>query len=142
MANETIETMQEKTHNVYSFVTDTARKTVYAGVGAVALVGDQTKNVWHAGQDFASNLIARGEEVTASGRTRVSETISPRQDQVQEQVAQVATRTNETFDKYSEAVLTRANIPTSNDINALDKKLNSLNRKLNKAIKEQEKAAS
>lgn len=141
MANKSIETVQEKTRSVYAFVTDTARKTVYAGVGAVALVGDQTKNVWHAGQDFASNLVTRGEQATQSGRTRVSEAISPRQEQVQGQVAQVATRTNETFEKYSEAVLTRANIPTSNDIHALDKKLNSLNRKLNKAIKEQDQAA-
>ena len=45
-------------------------------------------------------------------------------------------KAGETFDKYSEQVLTRVHIPTADVIETMTKKVNAVDRKLDKLIKE------
>ena len=141
MANQQVEMIQEKTGSAYHYVTGTAQRAFLASLGAVALVGDQAKGLWSDGGEFAGKLVERGEGLATNGRERVDTVVGGRQDQVQEQVSGVTNRANETFEKYSEAVLTRVNMPSANDIDALGKKINTLNRKIDKVIKEQAKTA-
>ena len=45
-------------------------------------------------------------------------------------------KATDTLDKYSEQVLTRVHIPTSDAIDTMTKKVNAVDRKLDKLIKE------
>lgn len=137
MANEQIQDVQENAQGVFNYVAETTHKVFLAGLGVVGMAQDQVKELWKSGDDFAGKLVERGETLAKGGRERVDNVVETRQGQVKG----VTDKAGETFDKYTDAVLTRAHIPTADDIDALSKKLNSLNRKLDKVIKEQAKTA-
>ena len=60
----------------------------------------------------------------------------------QEQVKDLGTKANESIEKASGVVLTRANVPTSEDVQNLSKQISALNRKVDKLRKEQKELAA
>lgn len=129
---EQVENVQEKAQSVFEPVVEFGRKGLHFGLGAVGMVGDSFVSVYHKSGEYTEKLIERGEKLSADTRERVSKLAEDRQNVAKDTVK----KAGDTFDKYSEQVLTRAHIPTSEDIDSVTKKVASLERKLDKAIKE------
>ena len=131
-----IEEYEEAGENLFEKVAGTVRTTVMVGIGAADLTQEKIVKLWNGGIGFASDLAERGESVSEERRDQVSDRVEKRQEQIKD----LSEKAGESFDKYSEAVLTRANIPTSEDIEGLSKQVSSLSRKVDKVSKEQQKA--
>ncbi|MCA9952179.1 MAG: phasin family protein [Anaerolineales bacterium] len=133
---EKLQAVQEQAQNVYGKVYGTAHKTFLAGVGMMAWAQDEIVDLWVHGNEFADKLVVRGEEISKVRQAQINELIEKNQAQVKD----AANKTTETFDKYSEQVLTRVNVklPTVEDLDVLNKKVATLSRKLNKTAKEQQ----
>lgn len=133
---EKLQSMQEQAQNVYGKVYGTAHKTFLAGVGVMAWAQDEIVDLWVHGNEFTDKLVERGEEVSKARQAQINELI----DKNQAQVKEAAQKTTDTFDKYSEQVLTRVNVklPTAEDLDVINKKVASLTRKFNKTAKEQQ----
>lgn len=129
--NEQIEIVEEKVP-VYEPVLNVGRKAMYLGLGAVGLAGDGVKDVYSKSGEYADKMIERGEKLATETRERVVKLADNRQDIAKDTVK----KAGDTFDKYSEQVLTRVHIPTSEDIDSVSKKVASIERKLDKAIKD------
>lgn len=130
--NEQIEIVEEKSETVFEPVMKWGRKAMYLGLGVVGVAGDTVVDVVAKSGDYSEKLIERGERVAKDTRQRVSHLAEDRQDIAKDTVK----KAGDTFDKYSEQVLTRVHIPTSEDIDTVTKKVASIERKLDKAIKE------
>ncbi len=144
--NETIvENGQENGANLFTRAGDFALKTVMVGLGTVGFAQDELKKFWEDGGSFVVKLEERGESMSQGGRERLGqhrENMNSQLETRQEQVKDIGSKTNETFEKASGAVLTRANVPTSEDIQSLSKQIGSLNRKVDKLRKEQQELAA
>lgn len=130
--NETIEIIEEKNSTVFEPVLNIGRKAVYLGLGTVGIVGDGLKKAVSKSGDYSGKLVSRGETLATDTRSRVAKVVDGRQDLAKDTVK----KAGDTFDKYSEQVLTRVHIPTSDDIDSVTKKVASIERKLDKAIKD------
>lgn len=133
-----IEEYEEAGENLFEKVAGTVRTTVMVGIGAADLTQEKIVKLWSGGIGFVGDLAERGESVSEERRDQVTDRVEKRQEQIKD----LSEKAGESFDKYSEAVLTRANIPTSEDIEGLSKQVSSLSRKVDKVSKEQQKAVA
>ena len=121
-----IEIVTEK--NLTDKVIDFGREGVYMGLGVVSLVQESMEMLVKRGKDYRHNLVERGEKLAQENKGLV--------EMPQDMAKDTYKKANEMFDKYSEQVLTRVNIPTSGDIDTMTRKVNAVDRKLDKMIKE------
>ncbi len=126
------ENVQDKALSVVKPVREFGRKSFYFGLGTVGMTFDGAKSVYAKGEEFSGKLVERGEKVASSTRERVDGLT----EEPQAFVSDTVKKASDTFDKYSEQVLTRVNIPTSENLEAVSKKVSAMDRKLDKAIKE------
>jgi poly(hydroxyalkanoate) granule-associated protein len=99
---------------------ETTRKVLLASIGVVALAQEEI-------EEFVGRLIERGEIAEKDGRILVREIIDKRQKTTQ--------RTEEEITKRVQQFLERLNVPTKDDIDALNKKINLLNKKIDELKK-------
>jgi polyhydroxyalkanoate synthesis regulator phasin len=121
-----IEIVNEK--NLTDKVIDLGRESVYMGLGVVSLVQDSVEMLVKRGKDYRHNLVERGEKLAQENKGLV--------EMPQDMAKDTYKKANEMFDKYSEQVLTRVHIPTSDNIDTMTRKVNAVDRKLDKMIKE------
>ena len=121
-----IEIVNEK--NLTDKVIDLGRESVYMGLGVVSLVQYSVEMLVKRGKDYRHNLVERGEKLAQENKGLV--------EMPQDMAKDTDKKANEMFDKYSEQVLTRVHIPTSDNIDTMTRKVNAVDRKLDKMIKE------
>ena len=126
---ENIETLNEK--NLTGKVVEFGRSSLYLGLGVVSVVQDNVQGLMERGREVRHNLVERGEKVADANRDKVNELV----EMPQAVAKDTAKKANEAFEKYSEQVLTRVNIPTSAQINTMTRKVSAVDRKLDKMIK-------
>lgn len=126
------ENVQDKALSAVEPVREFGRKGFYFGLGTVGMAYDNAKSVLAKGEEFSGKLVERGEALFADTRERVGDLTEEPQAFVNDTVK----KAGDTFDKYSEQVLTRVHIPTSDDLDAVSKKIAAMDRKLDKAIKD------
>lgn len=127
---EKIEVVTEKKLNTR--VMEMGRETMYMGLGVVSLVQENVEKLVKRGKDYRHNLIERGEKMADDNRGKVTDLVEMPQSMAKDTYK----KAGETFDKYSEQVLTRVHIPTADVFETMTKKVNSVDRKLDKLIKE------
>lgn len=101
-----------------------ARRILLASIGAIALAQEEI-------EDFVDRLVERGELAEKEGKQLMQEIMEKRK--------QRATRLEERFNKRVEDVLTRMNIPTKADLEALSEKIAALSRKVDELRRAQSK---
>jgi polyhydroxyalkanoate synthesis regulator phasin len=94
-------------------------------------------NLWGKALEMVGELEDRGEKFSEKRREQLNEEVDKRQGQFKE----LSGKASDSFDKYSEVVLTHVNIPTSEDIESLSKQVSSLSRKVDKVNKDQKTTA-
>ena len=127
---EQVEVMNSKT--MVDKVVGFGRESFYMGLGVVDVVQENVQKWVERGMDYRHTLVERGEKMAHENRGRVNELVEMPQTVAKDTVK----KANETFEKYSEQVLTRAHIPTAEQIEHMTKKVGSVERKLDKVIKE------
>ena len=133
-----IEEYEEAGENLFEKVAGTVRTTVMVGIGAADLTQEKIVKLWNGSIGFVGDLAERGESVSEERRDQVGEQVEKRQEQIKD----ISEKAGESFDKYSEAVLARVNIPSSEDIEGLSKQVSSLSRKVDKVRKEQQEVVA
>lgn len=131
-----IEEIQERGKNLLQKVAGTVRTGLMVGIGSLDLAQEKVVKLWDNSNDMVKELAERGENASAKRREQITEEVDKRQEQVKD----LEKKASESFDKYSEAVLTRVNIPTTEDIHDLSKQVSALSRKVDKVRKEQQEA--
>jgi poly(hydroxyalkanoate) granule-associated protein len=95
------------------------RRVLMAGIGAVALTQEQM-------EDFVGRLVERGEIADSDARNLISDVLERRK-----RIVQGGTRKAEDeFDRRIESFLSRLNIPSKSEIDALSSKITELSRKV------------
>jgi poly(hydroxyalkanoate) granule-associated protein len=112
------ETTEEQSGNP---MVATARKILLASIGAVSLAQEEIET-------FVNQLVERGEVAERDGRRLLSDVMERRKNQVKEVESDLEARI--------EDVLSRLNVPTKADIEALGSKIMSLTRKVDALKKE------
>ena len=112
---ETGEAMGESGNTLLSGL----RRVLMAGVGAVALTQEQI-------EDFVGKLVERGEIADGDARKLLSDVVDRRKKTVQDSTR----RAEEEVDKRIEGLLSRMNIPSKSEIDALSDKISELSRKV------------
>ena len=133
-----IEELEEAVPNMFQKVAGTVRSTLMVGIGAVDFTQEKVVNLLDSTLEFVGELEERGETVSEERREQIGGEVDKRQEQIKD----LSGKATESFDKYSEVVLTRVNMPTSEDIEGLSKQVSSLSRKVDKVRKEQQEAAA
>ncbi len=133
-----IEEYEEAGPNLFQKVAGTVRTTMMVGIGAADLTQEKIVNLWGGTTDFVSALAERGETVSVERREQLGVEVDKRQEQIKE----LSGKASDSFDRYSEVVLTSVNIPTYDDVEGISKQVSSLSRKVDKVSKEQQKAAN
>lgn len=128
--SEKIEMVNEK--KLTDKVVEFGRDGVYLGLGVVSVVQENVQELVKRGKEYRLNLVERGEKLADENRGKVTDLVEMPQSMAKDTYK----KASETFDKYSEQVLTRVHIPTSDVIETMTKKVNSVDRKLDKLIKE------
>ncbi len=128
--SEKIEMVNEK--NLTDKVVEFGRDGLYLGLGVVSVVQENVQELVKRGKEYRLNLVERGEKLADENRGKVTELVEMPQSMAKDTYK----KASETFDKYSEQVLTRVHIPTSDVIETMTKKVTSVDRKLDKLIKE------
>ena len=91
------------------------RRVLLAGIGAVALAQDEA-------EDFVDKLVERGQIAEADGKKLVRDLMDRRKRE--------AKKAEKRLDRQVEEVLTRMNIPTKAEIEALGDKIAELTKKV------------
>lgn len=128
--NEKIEMVDVK--KVSDKVVELGREGLYLGLGVVSLVQENVQTLVKRGKEYRHNLVERGEKLADDNRSKVTELVEMPQTMAKDTYK----KASDTFDKYSEQVLTRVHIPTSDAIETMTKKVSAVDRKLDKIIKE------
>lgn len=115
---EEIEIMEEETAERNAFLAG-VRRVLMAGVGAMALAQEEA-------EDFVNKLVEKGEIAEKDGRKLVNDLVEKRRTKAQESADNLSSE----VDKRMENLLTRMNIPTKADIDALSKKVATLTKKV------------
>ena len=125
---EKIEVMEEELtgENGYTPLLDMAHKVLLAGIGVVALTQEEVEK-------FVAKLVERGEIAEKDGRKMLKDVMERRKKQAEE----VRSETEEKVDRRLDEMLTRLNVPTRDDIDALSKQIASLTRKVDALQKAQ-----
>ena len=127
---EKIEIVNEK--KLTDKVVEFGRESLYFGLGIVSVVQENVEELVKKGKEYRHNLVERGEKLADENKDKVSELVEMPQSMAKDTYK----KAGETFDKYSEQVLTRVHIPTADVIETMTKKVNAVDRKLDKLIKE------
>ena len=127
---EKIEIVNEK--KLTDKVVEFGRESLYFGLGIVSVVQENVEELVKKGKEYRHNLVERGEKMADENRGKVTELVEMPQTMAKDTYK----RAGETFDKYSEQVLTRVHIPTADMIDTMTKKVSAVDRKLDKVIKE------
>ena len=127
---EKIEIVNEK--KLTDKVVEFGRESLYFGLGIVSVVQENVEELVKKGKEYRHNLVERGEKMADENKDKVSELVEMPQSMAKDTYK----KAGETFDKYSEQVLTRVHIPTADIIETMTKKVNAVDRKLDKLIKE------
>ena len=133
-----IEELEEAGQNMFQKVAGTVRSTLMVGIGAVDLTQEKAKDILDSTLEFVGELEERGESISEVRREQIGGEVDKRQEQIKD----LSGKATESFDKYSEFVLTRVNMPTTEDIEGLSKQVSSLSRKVDKVRKEQQEATA
>ena len=141
MAEQTQE-VQEMNDTIVDRVFDLGRKTFLAGIGAMSLAQDGLIKGYESVNGLAEKMVERGEEVSKERREMLAARAEKRQEQVVGMSQDVTNRIGETYVQASEAVLSRANVPTRTDVQDLSKQIDSLSRTVDKVRKEQKEAVA
>jgi poly(hydroxyalkanoate) granule-associated protein len=99
----------------------TARKILLASIGAVSLAQEEIET-------FVNQLVERGEVAERDGRRLLNDIMEKRKSQVKEVESDLEARI--------EDILSRLNVPTKADIEALGSKIMALTRKVDALKKE------
>jgi poly(hydroxyalkanoate) granule-associated protein len=118
MMTDQIETLEEPVDASNSFLSG-LRRVLMAGIGAVVLTQEQI-------EDFVGKLVERGEIADGDARKLVSDVVERRKRIVHDGTR----RAEEELDRRIEGFLSRLNIPSKSEIDALSDKLAELNRKV------------
>jgi poly(hydroxyalkanoate) granule-associated protein len=100
---------------------NSVRKVLLASIGAVALAQDEI-------EDFVNKLIERGEIAEKDGKKLIRDLMEKRKGE--------ARKAEEELDKRIEEILSRMNMPTKSDIQALSTKIAALTKKVDGLKKE------
>jgi poly(hydroxyalkanoate) granule-associated protein len=96
------------------------RKVLLAGVGAMALAQEEVES-------FVNKLIERGEIAEKDGKKLVHEVMEKRKKETE--------KAGDELDKRMEDLLTRMNVPTKSDVEALSAKITALTKKVDELKK-------
>lgn len=118
-----IEFTEELTESANTFLSG-LRRVLMAAIGAVALSQEQI-------EDFVSKLVERGEIADGDARNLLSDIFDRRKKIVQDGTK----KAEETVDKRIEFLLSRMNVPTKTEIDALSDKIAELSRKVDQLNK-------
>jgi len=133
---EKIEIVNEKNENNVKNVThkvvDFGRDGLYLRLGVVCTVQETVQTLVKRGKEYRGHLVEKGEKFAGDNKEKVTELVET----PQTMAADTYKKASESFDKYSEQVLTRVHIPTADAIDAMTKKVHAVDRKLDKLIKE------
>jgi poly(hydroxyalkanoate) granule-associated protein len=99
---------------------DVVRKVLLAGIGAVALAQDEI-------EDFVNKLVDRGQIAEQDGRKLLKD--------VMERRRKSAEKVDEGMDKRVEDLLSRMNVPSKADVEALSAKITALTKKVDELKK-------
>jgi polyhydroxyalkanoate synthesis regulator phasin len=114
-ADELAEQIQEEeAKDIATPFLDVARKVLLASIGAWALAADEV-------EDFVNRLVARGEIADKDGRKLVKDVLDKRRE-----MSPFA----QTVDQQVDRVLTRLNVPTKADVDALNASIAELTKKI------------
>ncbi len=128
--SEKIEIVEQKT--VTDKVVELGRDSLYLGLGVVSVVQENLQELVKRGKEYRVNLVEKGEKFAGENKDKVTELVETPQAMAKDTYK----KATDTFEKYSEQVLTRVHIPTSDAIDTMTKKVNAVDRKLDKLIKE------
>ncbi len=103
---------------------DAVRKVLLASIGAVALAQEEV-------EDFINKLVERGEIAEKDGRKLMKEVMERRKKSAEK----AAEKAEETLDRRVEDLLTRMNVPTKADMDALSAKISALTKKVDELKK-------
>jgi polyhydroxyalkanoate synthesis regulator phasin len=98
-----------------------ARKVLLAGMGAVALTQEEVEKI-------VAKLVERGEIAEQDGKKVVGEVMERRKNE--------ARKAESELDKRVEDLLSRMNVPTKGDIDALSAKITALSKKIDELNEE------
>ena len=132
MMTEKVDVVVDETKKVADLVVKFGRESFYMGLGVVSVVQENVEKLVERGKEYRHNLVERGEKMADENRGKVTELVEMPQTMAKDTYK----RAGETFDKYSEQVLTRVHIPTADMIDTMTKKVSAVDRKLDKVIKE------
>ncbi len=139
------ELVSENGTHLFTQLADVAVKTFMVGLGVIGFAQDEFLKIMDDSGAFIEKLEERGLAMSESGR----EVLDSQRDKVasqfearQGQVKELGTKANESLETASSAVLTRANVPTADDIQNLSKQISALSRKVDKIRKEQQELAA
>jgi len=96
---------------------ESLRKVLLASMGAVAVAQEEA-------EDLINRLVERGEIAREEGRKLMQDMMAKRREKVEAQ-----------FDTRVESALQKMNVPTKDDLKAVERKLDELNKKLDKLAK-------
>jgi poly(hydroxyalkanoate) granule-associated protein len=99
-------------------------RVLLAGIGAVALAKEDM-------EDLVGKLVERGEIAEADGRKMMKDVMERRKKQAGEQTK----KAEDVLDKRVEDVMSRMNIPTKDEIEALSAKITALTKKVDELKK-------
>ena len=134
-ADKVVDNEQKNGANLFTRVGDMAVKTLMVGLGTVGFAQDELKKFWEEGGSFVDRMEERGETMSQGGRDHLDkqrDSLTVQIETRQGQVKDLGAKANESFEQASGAVLTRANVPTSEDIQNLSEQISSLNQKVDK----------
>jgi poly(hydroxyalkanoate) granule-associated protein len=94
---------------------EASRKVLLASVGAMALAQDEL-------DEFVNRLVERGEIAEKDGKKLIRETMERRRKQTQKAESEIDSRVHD--------LLSRMNIPTKSDIDALSARIAALTKKV------------
>jgi poly(hydroxyalkanoate) granule-associated protein len=116
MARKKEEIKKEEEAKVSPLV-DSLRKVLLASIGAVAIAQEEA-------EDLINKLVERGEIAREEGRKLMQDMMAKRRERVEAG-----------FDTRVESALQKMNVPTKDDLKAVERKLDELNKKLDKLAK-------
>ena len=103
---------------------DAVHKVLLAGIGAMALAKEDM-------EDLVGKLVERGEIAEADGRKMMKDVMDRRKKQASEQTK----KAEDVLDQRVEDVMSRMNIPTKDEIEALSAKITALTKKVDELKK-------
>jgi poly(hydroxyalkanoate) granule-associated protein len=106
---------------------EVAHKVLLAGVGAAALAQDEI-------EDFVNRLVERGEIAEADGKKMLKD-ITKKRKKVVDASAETTKKVSSDLEKRIEEAMSKMNIPTKDEIEALGAKITALTKKVDELKK-------